>query len=236
MLKILDHLEEWLIAFLMGTATTIIFFAVVHRYLSAHAIPYVQDFLLGINMGWAQELCIIMFVWMAKFGAAYGVRTGIHVGVDVLINRLEDRTRGKFVIFGLLAGATFTGIVGTLGAHFIWENGMHYAVVSALGMDIGDLYEGPTTPDLEWPTWVVYSAVPLGSYLMCFRFLQVAVRFVRTGELPHHDHAAVKGLDEEPKPGDINWFALDNDLHPRDVKHHSIVDLGRKPNDKEDRP
>jgi C4-dicarboxylate transporter DctQ subunit len=141
--KILDHLEEWLIAFLMGGATTIIFFAVVHRYLSAHPIPYVQDFLLGINMGWAQELCIIMFVWMAKFGAAYGVRTGIHVGVDVLINRLEDRTRGKFVVFGLLAGATFTAIVGTLGAHFIWENGMHYAVVSALGMDIGDLYEGP---------------------------------------------------------------------------------------------
>jgi len=24
-----------------------------------------------------------MFIWMAKFGAAYGVRTGIHVGVDV---------------------------------------------------------------------------------------------------------------------------------------------------------
>jgi C4-dicarboxylate transporter DctQ subunit len=234
--KILDHLEEWLIAFLMGGATTIIFFAVLHRYLSAHPIPYVQDFLLGINMGWAQELCIIMFVWMAKFGAAYGVRTGIHVGVDVLINRLEDRTRGKFVVFGLLAGATFTAIVGTLGAHFIWENGMHYAVVSALGMEIGDLYEGPTTPDLEWPTWIVYSAVPLGSYLMCFRFLQVAWRFIRTGELPHHDHAAVKGMEEEPKPGDINWFALDNDLHPRDVKHHSIVDLGRKPSDKEDRP
>ena len=30
-----------------------------------------------------------MFVWMAKFGAAYGVRTGIHVGVDVLVNQLE---------------------------------------------------------------------------------------------------------------------------------------------------
>ncbi len=34
-----------------------------------------------------------MFIWMAKFGAAYGVRTGIHVGVDVLINRLNDRWR-----------------------------------------------------------------------------------------------------------------------------------------------
>ena len=31
-MKILDHLEEWLIAFLMGAATLLIFVAVVHRY------------------------------------------------------------------------------------------------------------------------------------------------------------------------------------------------------------
>jgi hypothetical protein len=56
------------------------------------SIPGLQDWLLSLNFSWAQELCIIMFVWMAKFGAAYGVRTGIHVGVDVLINRLGDST------------------------------------------------------------------------------------------------------------------------------------------------
>jgi TRAP-type C4-dicarboxylate transport system permease small subunit len=132
MLRLLDHLEEWLITFLIGAATLIIFAAVAHRYASGVAIPGLQDWLLTLNFGWAQELCIIMFVWMAKFGAAYGVRTGIHVGVDVLINRLEDRTRGKFVIFGLLAGATFTAIVGSLGAAFVWENGAHHAIFSAL--------------------------------------------------------------------------------------------------------
>ena len=83
-MKFLDHLEEWLIASLMGAATLIIFVAVVHRYLSGFAIPGLQDWLLRINTSWAQELTIYMFVWMAKFGAAYGVRTGIHVGVDVM--------------------------------------------------------------------------------------------------------------------------------------------------------
>ena len=39
MLKVLDHLEEWLISFLMGAATLIIFAAVVHRYASGFAIP-----------------------------------------------------------------------------------------------------------------------------------------------------------------------------------------------------
>ncbi len=65
-MKALDHLEEWLITFLMGAATVIIFAAVMHRYASGWAIPGVQDWLLGLNFCWAQELCIIMFVWMAR--------------------------------------------------------------------------------------------------------------------------------------------------------------------------
>jgi C4-dicarboxylate transporter, DctQ subunit len=44
--------------------------------------------------------------------------------------------------------------------------------------------------------WIVYLCVPLGSYLMCFRFLQVAWAYFKTGELPHHDAGEVKGLDE----------------------------------------
>lgn len=224
-MKILDHLEEGLIAFLMGAATVVIFIAVVHRYASGMPIPGVQDWLIQLNMSWAQELCIIMFVWMAKFGAAYGVRTGIHVGVDVLINRMKDKMRARFIIFGLLAGATFTGIVGTLGARFVWENGMHYAVFTFLGLNPGDVPEGPITPDLEWPTWIVYSAVPLGSYLMCFRFLQVTWGFLRTGELPHHDVGHVEGIEEEapPHPGTEDVvYRLDDQLHPHDIKRHHV--------------
>jgi C4-dicarboxylate transporter DctQ subunit len=200
MLRALDHLEEWLIATLMAFATIIIFVAVVHRY--ATGIPYapLQDRLLAINLSWAQELCIYMFVWMAKFGAAYGVRTGIHVGVDVFINMLDGRKRAAFVLFGLLAGALFTGIVGTLGAEFVWEMA----------------HTDQVSPDLEVPAWIPYLAIPLGSSLMCFRFLQVAWSFFRTGELPHHDHGHVEGL-EEVKDEDIIPVAVVPDLHPRDL-------------------
>jgi C4-dicarboxylate transporter DctQ subunit len=38
-MKFLDHLEEWLITFLMGAATLIIFVAVVHRYAARRAFP-----------------------------------------------------------------------------------------------------------------------------------------------------------------------------------------------------
>jgi C4-dicarboxylate transporter, DctQ subunit len=180
MLKLLDHLEEWLIATLIGGATLLIFVAVIHRYAASAPIPYVQDAMLKIDLSWAQELCIYMFVWMAKFGAAYGVRTGIHVGVDVLINHLPPRWQKAYVMFGLLAGAFFTATIGSFGAVFTWDMA----------------HTDQTSPDLELPKWIVYLCIPLGSYLMCFRFLQVAVAFVRTGELPKHDIAHVEGVDE----------------------------------------
>jgi C4-dicarboxylate transporter, DctQ subunit len=197
--RLLDRLEEVLIAALMGAATLLIFVAVVHRYAAGLAIPGVQDALLRIDLSWAQELCIYMFVWMAKFGAAYGVRTGIHVGVDVMINRLPPRTRKAYVLVGLGAGALFTGIVGTLGATFTW--------------DIA--HTDSVSPDLELPKWIVYLCIPIGSYLMCFRFLQVAWHFARTGELPHHDAAHVEGIEA---PEDVNPYNLADNLHPAALK------------------
>jgi C4-dicarboxylate transporter DctQ subunit len=177
LLRILDRLEEILIASLMAAATLIIFVAVVHRY--AVGIPLLYPYLFDINLSWAQELCIYMFVWMAKFGAAYGVRTGIHVGVDVLVNQLRPTWRRAVVLFGLFCGALFTFVIGTMGAKFVLE-----------------LY--PTdqvSPDMELPRWIVFLCVPLGSYLMCFRFLQVAWGFWRSGQLPHHDESQVEGVD-----------------------------------------
>ena len=191
--RVLDRLEETLIATLMAAATLLIFVAVVHRYLAGMPLPGLQDWLLRIHLSWAQELCIFMFVWMAKFGAAYGVRTGIHVGVDVLVNRLAPARRKVMILFGLLAGALFTGIIATLGGIMVWKIG-HTLQVSS---------------DLEWPMWIVYLAIPLGSGLMCFRFLQVARCFNRDGELPHHDPGQVEGLDE---PMDIAPGA--DNIHP----------------------
>ncbi len=180
-LRILDRLEEILIASLMAGATLLIFVAVVHRY--ASGIPALYPVTAAIHLSWAQELCIYMFVWMAKFGAAYGVRTGIHVGVDVAVNQLPPAWRDRVVLFGLLCGALFTAIVGIMGARFV------YGLVDT----------DQTTPDLEIPSWVVYLAIPLGSTLMCFRFLQVAWSFWRTGELPHHDPGHVEGVVESPQ-------------------------------------
>jgi C4-dicarboxylate transporter DctQ subunit len=184
LLRILDRFEEILIASLIAAATLLIFVAVIHRY--GTGVPFLYPYFIQLHISWAQELCIYMFVWMAKFGAAYGVRTGIHVGVDVLVNQLTPAWRRPVVLFSLFCGALFTSVIGTMGLKFVIE-----------------LYDtGQVTADLEAPRWIVYSAIPAGSYLMCFRFLQVAWSFWRTGELPHHDESRVEGvvIDDTPEP------------------------------------
>ena len=49
-MKLLDHLEEWIISFLMGGATLLIFISVLHRYLASAPIPYLQDWMLSLNL------------------------------------------------------------------------------------------------------------------------------------------------------------------------------------------
>jgi C4-dicarboxylate transporter DctQ subunit len=220
MLRILDRAEEVLIATLIAAATILIFASVTHRF----ALGFIADFvgwfrvhqmpgaaaaakssylaLRSVNLVWAQELTIILFVWMAKFGAAYGVRTGIHVGIDVLINRLAAPQRRFFILLGLGAGALFTGIIAVLGANFVTH--MYHA--------------SSTSPDLELPMWMVYLAIPMGSSLMCFRFLQVGFAFARTGELPHHDHGHVDGVDADDAGIDTEGeLFLHSPMTPRDL-------------------
>jgi len=199
MLRLLDRLEEVLIATLIAMATLLIFVSVTHRF----AIGFAADLVgfarsndletLGnvarssfkainaLKLTWAQEATIYMFVWMAKFGAAYGVRTGIHVGVDILAERLDGAARHWITVVAMSGGVIFTAIITWIGTDFVWH-------VRA---------GGQITPDLEIPSWIVYLAVPLGSALMCFRFIQALHRYVTTGEVAHHDHGAVDGLDEE---------------------------------------
>lgn len=198
-LRILDRLEEILISVLMAAAVMLIFVAVVHRfsigfaadilkYARAHEMDGLQAFahsafsaINGIKLTWAQEACIFLFIWMAKFGAAYGVRTGIHVGVDILAERLEGRARQAITVIAISSGILFTAIIAWIGVDFVWHTWKG----------------GQTSPDLEIRMWIVYLAVPLGSSLMCFRFVQALLHFLKTGELAHHDHASMEGLDEE---------------------------------------
>jgi TRAP-type C4-dicarboxylate transport system permease small subunit len=168
--RVLDRLEEWLIASFMAVATLVIFASILHR--ESLRVEALWQFTRHLHFSWAQELCIYLFIWMAKFGAAYGVRTGIHIGVDLLVEHVGPRARRKLVSLALCLGALFTATIALVGVRWV--------------LFIHDT--GQVSPDLEWPMWVVYLCIPLGSALMCYRFLQVLTHYLRTGELPKPSH------------------------------------------------
>jgi len=192
LMRWLDKFEEHFISLLMMAAVVIIFVAVCQRYsisLLADLVSWSRKneylwlleqsrgayrSLRAVNLLWAQELCIYLFVWMAKFGAAYGVRIGIHVGVDVLAMRVSPAWRRALTLISLGAGALFTAIVVWIGSNFVW----------------GVAQNGTVSADLEVPMWLVYLAVPLGSALMCFRFLQELLHVVQGSKLPHEHGSA----------------------------------------------
>ena len=203
--RALDHLEEWLIATLIAAATVLIFFAVVHRYstgasidlskwATAHGLALVASVLLAIfhwlssfDVSWAQELCIYMFIWMAKFGAAYGVRTGIHVGVDVFLNMLGPGPRKRVIVFGLLCGALFTATVAIFGGAFVWKV----------------YHTGIRSNDLEVRMWRCLFGDPARLGVDVFPIFAGRLWFYRTGQLPHHDAGHVEGVEEDnlhPEP------------------------------------
>lgn len=152
--RMLDRFEEWIILSFMAIATLVTFVSVALRYT------------MGTGFTWATELTIYLFIWMAKFGAAYGVRTGIHVGVDYVVNKSEGAKKQALIITGISLGIVFTGTIAFFGAR--WVIFIHGT--------------GQISPDLEWPMWIIYLAIPFGSGLMCYRFIQALVKFLHRGE------------------------------------------------------
>jgi C4-dicarboxylate transporter DctQ subunit len=168
--RILDRLEETLIVTFMATATLVTFAAVAMRYLG------------GTGISWAQELTIYLFIWMAKFGAAYGVRTGIHIGVDFVVNAARPSFKRFLIITAMSLGVIFTGVIAFFGARWV----------------IFIYSTGQISPDLEWPMWVIYLAIPFGSGLMCYRFIQAMLLFFRSGHIHTHTYG-----EEEDREVDV---------------------------------
>jgi len=178
--RILNRLEEWIIVTLIGAATIITFVAVVHRYGASNSASLARWagahhlLLLKQAANWVYTtLASINLSWanelatyMFVWMAKFGASLGVRTGIHV----------GVDVFVKKLTPATRKPVIGTLGALYVYE-----------------LDPDQVSPELEWPSWIIYLCIPLGSYLMCFRFLQVMWRFLRTGFVPHQGH----GIDYE---------------------------------------
>ncbi|MEO8281433.1 MAG: TRAP transporter small permease [Ideonella sp.] len=144
-MKILDRLEEVIVITMLAAMTLLTFLQVVLRYV------------FNGGFTWALEMTTIFFAAMIFIGISYGVRVGAHIGVDALVTKLPPRERRFTAIAVVILCLAYAGIViyGSLG--YVMK--MHSVHIEM--------------EDLPIEVWIVRSLLPLGYFLLIFRFLQV---------------------------------------------------------------
>jgi len=165
--KFTDSVEELNIALSLGIMTMLTFANVVFRYL------------FNDNILWALELTVFLFAWLVLVGASYGVKKHSHIGVDILINSASEKLRKFYAVVAVGLCLLFS-ILLFIGSWNYW-----YPFVSerawyetddipmpemlqflADWLNEGERYE-------KLPRFIPYFALPLGTALLTFRFLQL---------------------------------------------------------------
>lgn len=163
-MKILDHLEEWVIATMLLAMTALTFLQVVLRYV------------FNSGFSWALELTTVFFAFMIFVGISYGVRVGSHIGVDALVKMMGHTTRRNVSILAVLLSLLYVGFVLTGATQYVLKM-----------KDVGIEFE-----DMPIERWQVLIVMPLGFLLTGWRFLQVLIGLIsgKTDSLHLADEAA----------------------------------------------
>lgn len=167
--RIVNRLEEGVIAFLLAGMVAVAFSQVVARYVfNAGAV-------------WALELTTTFFAWMVLLGVSYGVKIGAHLGVDAFVKMLPDRGQRTMIVVAGLCCCVYAGIM-LFGAWDYWSKIYRFGIATedlyVPRVIVEAIYGGG--PDYHYeevpiPRWVRYGALPLGMALLLFRFVQATV-------------------------------------------------------------
>ena len=182
--RIVNEIEETLIALILGLMTVVTFANVIARYV------------FNSNILWALETTVFLFAWLVLIGASYCVKTRAHLGVDVVLHMVSPALRRILAIISVAACLAFS-ILLLIGS---WNYWAPFAALPMLDGTLNDQawYEVNDIPMLDFlrfieasmnegeayeklPRFIPYAALPIGLLLLTFRFLQVAWK-VLTGE------------------------------------------------------
>ena len=163
-MKILNHLEEWIISLMLLAMTGLTFLQVVMRYV------------FNSGFTWALELTTVFFAVMIFVGVSYGVRVGSHIGVDALVKLLSPGKRKAAGILAVLLSLAYVG--------FVLAGSMEYVLkMKQVGIEL---------EDMPIERWQILAVMPLGMALTGFRFLQILYDLItgRADSLRLADEAA----------------------------------------------
>jgi C4-dicarboxylate transporter DctQ subunit len=109
-----------------------------------------------LAVGWGDEIVVYLTVWAIFISTSQLVRTDGHVRPDIVLRLLPARGQRVVEIVNCLVALVFCGGLVWLGIEICQES---------LAADERSI------TGLEFPMWIYYAALPLGSALMVVRYL-----------------------------------------------------------------
>ena len=105
------NLDQYIAAVLFVTITILLFAQVVSRYVFKHAFT------------WAEELAVVLFVWMTFFGVSSAVTYRKHLRIDALLDAVPFKVKKVlliisdiiFIAFNCYLWVPYTKILAMLG-------------------------------------------------------------------------------------------------------------------------
>ena len=179
--RVVNNIEETLIAVILGLMTLVTFVNVVARYA------------FNTNILWALETTVFLFAWLVLIGASYCVKARAHLGVDVVLNMVGAGARRILALIAVTACLAFSILV-LIGAWNYWapfaalpmldgtlKDQAWYEVNDIPMLDFLRFIEGPMNEGEAYeklPRFIPYAALPIGLFLLTFRFGQLAWQVV----------------------------------------------------------
>lgn len=152
MAKLWDRAEQTLVGLLGLCALVVGLWQVIGRYVDpARAISY------------AEEVIVYLIVWAIMIVSSQLVRTDGHVRPDLVLRLLPPRALRWVETFNCLAAIVFM-------AGLVWYG---WEIV-----DTALLIDERSSSDLQFPMWIYYLALPVGSGLMLVRYVLRLVRLI----------------------------------------------------------
>jgi len=105
---ILTGIEERLIYLLMASMLTIVFLAVLNR------------FLIQLPMSWSEEVARYLMIWIAFVGASLGVKHSVHISVDALVHAIPPAAQRMMAQLGNVLSFAFCAWFFYIGAEFYY--------------------------------------------------------------------------------------------------------------------
>jgi len=138
-----EHFEEYIMGYLLIGIASVMLVQIFMRF-------------IGESLVWAEELCRYFYLWSVFLSISFTIKKGIILRVDLLINRLPREIQKLIEIILQLINIAFFSFMS------------YYSILTVRGIMLSE----QSSPAMEIPMFIVYTAIPIGFVLATLRSAQ----------------------------------------------------------------